>query len=149
MSAPSRATWSPDGKHIAFNMFIKGKKTSFSTPVTQPEGVKWNDEVKVFDDITFRFDGAGYLPEGTNQVFRLSVEGGSPRQLTHGDADLNISAWLDNDTVLVTGNDADDRDMDFIESEIYAIELSDLSMTALTKRYGPDSGTIISPCVSH
>ena len=145
ISAPSRATWSPDGKHIAFNMFVKGKKPSFSTPVTKPEGAKWNDAVKVFDDLTFRFDGAGYLPEGTTQVFTLPVEGGSPRQLTHGNVDLNTSTWLDNDTVLVTGNTANDRDMDFIESEIYAIELSDLSMTALTNRDGPDSGAAVSP----
>ncbi|ARD44241.1 S9 family peptidase [Colwellia sp. PAMC 21821] len=145
ISAPSRATWSPDGKHIAFNMFIEGKKPSFSTPVTKPEGAKWNDAVKVFDDLTFRFDGAGYLPEGTNQVFTLPVEGGSPRQLTHGDADMNTSTWLDNDTVLVTGNTSADRDMDFIESEIYAIQLSDLSITALTSRDGPDSGATVSP----
>jgi len=145
ISAPSRATWSPDGKHIAFNMFVKGKKTSFSKPVTKPEGAKWNDAVKVFDDLTFRFDGAGYLPEGTTQVFTLPIEGGSPRQLTHGDTDMKTSAWLDNDTVLVIGNTAEDRDMDFIESEVYAVELSDLSITALTSRDGPDSGAIVSP----
>ncbi len=145
ISAPSRATWSPDGKHIAFNMFVKGKKPSFSKPVSKPEGAKWNDAMKVFDDLTFRFDGAGYLPEGTTQVFTLPVEGGSPRQLTHGDADMNTSSWLDNDTVLVTGNTAKDRHMDFIESDIYAIELNDLSITALTHRDGPDSGARVSP----
>ncbi|WP_223270213.1 alpha/beta hydrolase family protein [Colwellia sp. C1TZA3] len=145
VSAPSRASWSPDGKHIAFNMFVKGKKPSFVIPVDKPEGAEWNDAVKVYDDLTFRFDGAGYLPEGTSQVFTLPVEGGTPRQLTHGDADMNTSTWLDNDTVLVTGNSAEDRDMDFIESEIYAIELSSLSMTALTSRDGPDSGATVSP----
>lgn len=144
-SAPSRAIWSPDGKHIAFNMFVKGKKPSFSTPVTKPENAKWNDAVKVFDDLTFRFDGAGYLPEGTNQVFTLPVGGGTPRQITHGDADMKTSSWLNNNTVLVTGNNAKDRDMDYIESEIYAIELSDLSITALTNRDGPDSGAVVSP----
>mgnify|MGYP000255758993 CR=1 FL=1 len=145
ISAPSRAIWSPDGKHIAFNMFIKGKKPSFATPVAKPEGAKWNDAVEVFDDLTFRFDSAGYLPEGTTQAFTLPIEGGSPRQLTHGDVDMNTSTWLDSDTVLVTGNTAEDREMDFIESEIYAIELSDLSMTALTSRDGPDGGPIVSP----
>jgi acylaminoacyl-peptidase len=145
ISAPSRGTWSPDGKHIAFNMFIKGKGPSFSTPVTKPEGAKWNDAAKVFDDLTFRFDGAGYLPVGTTQVFTLPIEGGSPRQLTHGDVDMNTSAWLDNDTVLVTGNTAEDRDTDFNESEIYSVELSDLSITALTSRDGPDGGATVSP----
>jgi len=145
ISAPSQPTWSPNGQHIAFNMFVKGKKPSFSTPVTKPEHAKWNDAFKVYDDLTFRFDGAGYLPEGTSQVFTLPVEGGTPRQITHGDADMKTSSWLDDDTVLVTGNVAEDRDMDFIESEIYAIELTDLSIKALTNRDGPDSGAIVSP----
>ena len=145
ISAPSRASWSPDGKHIAFNMFIKGKTPSFSTPVNKPEGANWNEAVKVFDELTFRFDGAGYLPEGTTQAFTLPISGGSPRQLTHGDIDLNVSTWLDNETVLVTGNTAEDRDMDFIESEIYAIKLNDLSMKALTNRDGPDSAPTVSP----
>jgi len=149
ISAPSRATWSPDGQHIAFNMFIKGKKTSFSTPAAKPEGAKWNDAMKVFDDLTFRFDGAGYLPVGTTQAFTLPIEGGTPRQITHGDANMNVSTWLDNDTVLVTGNTAEDRDMDFIESEIYAIELNDLSIRALTSRDGPDTGAIVSPNGKH
>ncbi len=145
ISAPSRAVWSPDGKHIAFNMFIKGKNPSFAIPVDKPDGAKWNDAMKVFDDLTFRFDGAGYLPKGTTQVFTLPIEGGSPRQLTHGDVDMNASTWLDNDAILVTGNTAKDRDMDFIESEIYAIEMNDLSMTALTSRDGPDGGATVSP----
>ena len=80
-------------------MFVKSKKASFSTPVDKPEGAKWNDGVKVFDDLTFRFDGAGYLPKGTTQVFTLPIEGGTPRQITHGEADMNTSNWLDNDTV--------------------------------------------------
>lgn len=144
-SAPSNVTWSPDGKHIAFNMFVKGKKPSFAQSMAPPEGAKWNDGVKVFDDLTFRFDGAGYLEEGTTQVFVLPVEGGSPRQLSFGEVNLNTATWLDNDTLLVTGNTADDRDMDFIESEIYAIELADLSMKALTTRDGPDGQPKVSP----
>ncbi|WP_245807563.1 alpha/beta hydrolase family protein [Cognaticolwellia beringensis] len=144
-SAPSRAIWSPDGKHIAFNMFVKGKSPSFAPAVDKPEGAQWNDAMKVYDDLTFRFDGRGYLDEGTTQVFTIPIEGGSVRQLTHGDADMNTSAWLDKDTLLVTGNSAEDRDMDFIESEIYAIELQDLSITALTKRDGPDAGATVSP----
>ena len=145
VSAPSRAIWSPDGKHIAFNMFLKGKSPSFSTPVSQPEGAKWNDAVKVYDDLIFRFDGAGYLPQGTSQVFTLPIEGGTPRQITHGSADMNASAWLDNDTVLVTGNTAEDRELDFIESEIYAVQLSNLAIKALTNRDGPDGGAVVSP----
>ncbi|KXI30368.1 alpha/beta hydrolase family protein [Paraglaciecola hydrolytica] len=142
---PSGAVWSPDGKKVAFSMFVKGDKPSFAAPMSPPEGASWNPAVKVFDELTFRFDGAGYLDVGKNQIFVLSIDGGTPRQVTFGDADMSSPAWLDNDTLLATGNTADDRDMDPIESEIYAIELSDLSLRAMTSRDGPDLDPVVSP----
>ena len=145
IEGPSEAVWSPDGKHIAFSMFVRGEKPSFATPPSPPEGASWNPGVKVFDDITFRFDGAGYLQEGVTQIFVLPVNGGTPRQMTFGEADMSGPTWLDHDTLLVAGNNADDRDMDPIESEIYAIELNGLSLRALTTRDGPDHTPVVSP----
>ena len=142
---PSGAVWSPDGKQVAFSMFVKKDKPSFASPPAAPEGAKWNDGVKVIDTLTFRFDGAGYLEDGAEQAFVLPVDGGTPRQLTFGEADLGGPQWLDNDTLLVTGNLAEDRDLDPIESEIYAVELSDLSIRPLTSRDGPDLGPRVSP----
>tara|TARA_R110000751_G_scaffold2632_2_gene13978 strand:+ start:12218 stop:14302 length:2085 start_codon:yes stop_codon:yes gene_type:complete len=145
LEGPSEATWSPDGKHVAFSMFVKGESPSFAKAPTPPEGATWNAGVKVIDDLTFRFDGAGYLEDGATQVFVLPVDGGTPRQVTFGEADMGGPAWLDNDTLLVSGNAAEDRDMDPIESEIYAVELSDLSVTPLTSRDGPDFDPAVSP----
>ena len=143
--APSGAAWSPDGETIAFSMFVPGKTPSFAEPVSPPEGAEWNEPVRVFDDLTFRFDGQGYLEEGVQQVFTLPASGGSPRQVTDGEADMGNPEWLDNDTLLVTGNLAEDRELDPIESEIYALELSDLSLTPLTSRDGPDHSPVVSP----
>lgn len=145
LTAPSQAVWSPDGNQIAFRMFIEGTKPTFAKPINKPKGAKWNEDVKVYDDIVFRFDGAGYLKEGTNQVFVIPASGGTARQVTAGESDLNNPTWLDNDTLLVTGNLAKDRDMDPIESEIYAIELEDLSLSPLTTRDGPDHSPVVSP----
>jgi dipeptidyl aminopeptidase/acylaminoacyl peptidase len=143
--SPSEAVWSPDDKHIAFSMFVKGEKPSFAKAPTPPEGAKWNEGVKVIDDLTFRFDGQGYLEDGATQVFVLPVDGGTPRQVTFGEADMDSPAWLDNDTLLVSGNKAEDRDMDPIESEIYAVELTNLSVQPLTSRDGPDHAPVVSP----
>ncbi len=145
LEGPSGAVWSPDGKSIAFTMFVPGEKPSFATSPTAPEGATWNEPVKVFDDLTFRFDGAGYLKDGASHTFVLSVDGGTPRQVTSGDASMGGPAWLDNDTLLVSGNTAADRDMDPVESEIYAVELSDLSVRALTSRDEPDYAPVVSP----
>jgi acylaminoacyl-peptidase len=142
---PSEAVWSPDGKTIAFTMFVPGEKPGFAKPPAAPEGATWSEPVKVFDDLQFRADGAGYLKDGATHVFTLPVDGGTPRQVTSGEASLQQPAWLDNDTLLVAGNRAEDRDMDPIESEIYAVELSDLSVRTLTTRDGPDYSPVVSP----
>ena len=139
------ATWSPDGSTIAFTMFTPGETPSFATPITPPEGAEWSAPVRVFDDLQFRFDGQGYLKEGATHVYTLSADGGTPRQITSGEADFSSPAWLDDATLLVVGNEAEDRDLDPIESEIYAVNLSDLSRTALTTRDGPDLLPVPSP----
>ncbi len=143
--APRQAAWSPDGQSIAFTMFEPANAPSFAKPPKAPDGATWSPPVRVFDDLQFRFDGRGYLKEGADHVFTLSADGGSPRRVTDGEADFGSPEWLDADTLLVVGNDAEDRELDLIESEIYAVELSDLSRTALTSRDGPDSSPAVSP----
>jgi len=143
--APGAPQWSPDGRQIAFSMFTPSEPPSFATPPKPPEGAKWNDPVRVFDDITIRFDGAGYLQEGATHVYVVPADGGTPRQLTKGEHDFDSPAWLDNDTLLVVGNDVPDAELDPVESEIYAIELADLSRRVLTTRDGPDNAPEVSP----
>ncbi|MGB6230507.1 MAG: S9 family peptidase [Litorimonas sp.] len=142
---PGNAVWSPDGQMIAFTQFVPGQTPAFAKPIAAPKGAEWSPAVRVFDDMTFRFDGAGYLREGATHVFTISAEGGSPRQITSGEVDYGSPAWLDEDTLLVTGNQSEDREMDPVESEIYAVELDDLSVTALTDRDGPDNSPAVSP----
>ncbi|MBV7256215.1 S9 family peptidase [Pacificimonas sp. WHA3] len=142
---PSAPTWSPDGKYLAFSMFVPDEKASFAKSPKSPEGAKWAEPMKIIDDLVFRFDGAGYLPKGKTHVFVLSTEGGTPRQVTSGANGFDAPAWLGNDTLLVTGNAAEDADLDPIESEIYRIRLSDLSRSAVTDRDGPDFAPAVSP----
>jgi len=143
--SPGQFVWSPDGAHLAFSMFVPGDKPSFATPPKPPEGASWADPVRVFDDLTFRFDGRGWLRDGATHVFVVGTEGGEPRQITDGDNDFSSPTWLDDDTVLAVGNDVPDAELDPIESEIYAVELSDHSRTALTNRDGPDASPAVSP----
>jgi acylaminoacyl-peptidase len=142
---PGSAAWSPDGATVAFTMFTPSDTPSFAKPITQPEGAEWSPPVRVFDDLQFRFDGRGYLKEGATHVYTLSADGGTPRQITSGEADFSDPTWLNNGTLLVTGNDVEGRELDPIESEIYAVNLTDLSRSVLTTRDGPDLSPAVSP----
>ena len=143
--SPSGATWSPDGKYVAFSMLVSGEKPSFATPLKPPEGASWSEPMRVYENMTFRFDGRGYLKYGTNQIFVLPVDGGTPRQVTFADDSPESPVWLNNSTLLVSGNLAEDRDRDPAESEIYAVNLSDLSIRPVTSRDGPDHSPVVSP----
>lgn len=141
----SGVVWSPNGKQLAFSMFVETDKPSFATPLAPPKGAKWNKPFNVIDNMSFRFDGAGYLKEGAPQIFTLPVNGGTPRQVTFEEAGLSNPQWLGNNKLLLTGNLAEDRDLDPIESEIYTLDLADLNITALTTRDGPDHSPVVSP----
>jgi dipeptidyl aminopeptidase/acylaminoacyl peptidase len=141
----SGVVWSPNGKQLAFGMFVEADKPSFATPLTPPKDAKWNKAFNVIDDMTFRFDGAGYLQDGASQIFTLPVGGGTPRQVTFEESGLSNPQWQGNNTLLLTGNLAEDRDLDPIESEIYTLNLADLNITALTTRDGPDHSPVVSP----
>ena len=142
---PNDAVWSKDGTQIAFRMFTPSKAPQFATAPKPPAGAEWNPPVRVFDDVTFRSDGAGYLSEGANHIYTLPAGGGTPRQVTFGDVDYTSPIWQDEDTLLIVGNEAEDRDFDPIESEIYALDLNTLTTRALTTRDGPDHSPQLSP----
>jgi dipeptidyl aminopeptidase/acylaminoacyl peptidase len=142
---PGAPVWSPDGKTVAFSMLVPDERAGFAKPPKSPEGAEWAQPVRVVDDLVFRFDGAGYLPKGKTQIFILNAEGGTPRQVTHGTNGFDSPQWLGNGALLVTGNDAEDADLDPIESEIYRVDLSSETVTPLTQRDGPDFAPKVAP----
>ena len=145
IESPGQFAWSPDGNQLAFSMFVEGEEPEFAEAPDAPPGADWAEPVRVFDDLTFRFDGLGWLRDGATHVFTVGAQGGEPRQVTDGENDFSSPAWLDADTLLVVGNDVPDAELDPIESEIYAVELEDLSRRALTTRDGPDASPAVSP----
>lgn len=146
-SSPSSMTWSPDGKAIAFSMFVKRDGKPLATPPRKPEGAEWAPPVTVIEEMPFRADGAGYLPLGNSHLFVLSAEGGTPRQLTSGSYNHGGTlAWTpDGDSILFAANRQEDFRHDPIESELWSVRLADGELTKLTDRNGPDFAPAISP----
>jgi acylaminoacyl-peptidase len=143
--APGAFSWSPDGQHLAFTMFVPGPTPSFASAPSAPEGADWAPPVRVFDDLNIRFDGQGWLRNGATHMFVVPAEGGEPRALTDGEQDFSSPVWLNIGTILVVGNDAPDADFDPVESEIYAVDVATGDRRALTSRDGPDGTPAVSP----
>jgi acylaminoacyl-peptidase len=144
--SPGRFKWSPDGRFIAFTMFVPGKKESFATMPSKPEGARWNDPPKFIDKLNYRSDGAGYLKEGFQQLFILSVNGGTPRQITFEENDHWGFDWsLEGDKLYFTANLHEDGELDPRNSEIYSVDVLSREVVQLTSRQGPDAGPEVSP----
>ncbi|MFK7770790.1 MAG: prolyl oligopeptidase family serine peptidase [Saprospiraceae bacterium] len=145
--SPSNLSWSPDGKWIAFLMSVPFETKPLVNLPAKPEGANWETPPKYIDQMKFKADGAGFLRNVRKQLFVLSVDGGTPRQLTFGDYEVNgTPEWSSGGTsILFTSNRNQDREMDPRNSEIYEVNINSGEVSALTKRHGPDSNPKVSP----
>src|SRR5690606_29733749 len=84
---PAALSWSPDGRWIAFTMFVPKDQKPLATMPSKPEGAEWAPPVKVVDSLIYRLDGEGFLESGHTHVFIVPAEGGTPHQVTNGDFD--------------------------------------------------------------
>ncbi len=144
--SPGQVTWSHNDQYIAFNMFVPKEHASIIKMPAKPEGAKWNTPPTYIDNIVYRGDGQGYLKPGNMQLFTLSTDGGSPRQLTFTEFDHGPPIWSKNDTdVYFSANFHKEEALEPNDSEIHKLNVAKGKISTLTKRYGPDQGPALSP----
>ncbi|QQS42555.1 MAG: S9 family peptidase [Acidobacteriota bacterium] len=140
--SPGGLSWSPDGSRIAFFMRVPDSQKPLAKLPSKPEGAEWAEGAKVIDRLVYRADGRGYLPYGYSQLFLLSADGGTPRQITSGDFNHGGGiAWSpDGNSVIISANRHADWEDQPNNSELYKVGLTDGKTEQLTTRFGPDSG---------
>ena len=144
--APGGASWSPDGRMIAFSMFVPDSPKPFAKLPAKPEGASWAPPAKTYERLLYRSDGAGFLPLGYWHIFVLPAEGGTPRQLTSGPYNhRGTPAWTpDSRHILVSANRRDDWEYER-DPEIFEFAVEDGAVRQLTDRRGPDGSPAVSP----
>jgi acylaminoacyl-peptidase len=143
---PGQVAWSYNDKFVAFNMFVPKTHESIIKMPAAPEGAKWNKPPTYIDKMNYRGDGAGYYKSGNMQLFTLSINGGTPRQLTFTEFDHGAPVWSKTGKQLYfTANFHKDEEFKPLDSEVYQISIQNGTVTPLTKRYGPDTNPVLSP----
>lgn len=144
--APGAVSWSHDDRYLAFTMFVPAKDESLIKMPGKPEGAKWNTPPTYIDKLNYRGDGQGYIKGGNDQLFTLSVDGGTPKQLTTAEFDHGAPVWSnDGKSLYFSANFHPESDFEPANSEVYKLDLSDNSVKALTDRFGPDGSPALSP----
>jgi acylaminoacyl-peptidase len=151
--APEAINWSPDGKMLSFSSLVLGKGPRVADLPSPPAGAKWADPPAAYDRLVYRFNGAGYLKPGYMQIFVISAEGGSPRQISNGNFPNGGSefgparaSWTpDGKFLIVSVNRHPESDHAFFDDEVYEFSVADGSLRALTNRKGPDNTPTVSP----
>lgn len=147
---PNDLAWSPDGKWIAFRMLvpannnwpIEGKLAPY-----KPKGAKWTEPPRVVQKLNYRRDRIGFLGDGTQHLFIVPADGGTPRQITTGDHDAGAPQWMPDGRTIVFSSAPRVEDSEYLwrQSDIYALDINTGAIRQLTTRDGPDSNPRVSP----
>jgi dipeptidyl aminopeptidase/acylaminoacyl peptidase len=146
--APGGLKWSPDGRFILFTTSLPDDTPILPVKLPPvPRGAQLAKGAVVVDRLSWGSDGVGPTTKNYTHVFVVdALVGGTPRQISSGNYSHSGPDWsADGRTIYVSGIRKPDAEYLRGDSEIYAINVATLGVTALTDRKGPDSNPIVSP----
>jgi dipeptidyl aminopeptidase/acylaminoacyl peptidase len=153
---PADIRWSPDGKSIGFTSFVPKPPTWAIDMPKPPDSAKWTKAPRIVESLHFREDRRGFIEQGYRHLYVVQVEGGPPRQVTHGD--WNVGArfdalsgpvgwdWSpDGRTMVFDGSTDADGDYRYRESNVYAVDVATGAIHPLTRDRGVWTHPTFSP----
>jgi dipeptidyl aminopeptidase/acylaminoacyl peptidase len=151
---PRNVRWSPDGKSIAFAMFVPAtERWNISLPEA-PKGAKWTAAPRIVDTLHYRQDRVGFLEDGYTHLFVVPADGGTPRALTSGKwsvgaGELRSGASLDwtpdSKTIVFNGNRTENADLKYEVSSLYAVDVASGTIRDLVVSPGEWDEPAVSP----
>ena len=148
------ARWSPDGKSIAFSMFVPEKDPwSIGMPAA-PQGAHWTAAPRVVESLHYRQDKLGFLEDGHLHLFVVAADGGAPRQITGGTWALGAGElrspvpmdWTpDSKAIIFEGDRAAEADLHYQTSQLLVADLTSGTIRELVAKPGFWSRPVVSP----
>ncbi len=143
---PSSITWSPYGRHIAFNSSVPDRSNWDIAMPSPPPGATWTPGPKIVERASYKRDRQGYVDDEYTHIFVVSADGGAVRQLTDGEWNHSSPTWTpDGREILFSGLRVEEADLQWRHSEIYSVDVASRTIRQLTDRHGQDSGAVPSP----
>ena len=144
-SSIGNVIWSDDDRYLLFTSFVEKTGNKLIQMPKKPKGAKWNEPPIEIDDMVYRYDGGGFRRPGSTQIFVLSSEGGTPRQVSELNKNIRSIEWMSNDKVLFSANLSENSDFEPSNSDIYSLDVPSGEIKKLTERFGPDYAPKVSP----
>lgn len=160
IKTPGLINWSPDGNSIAFVMLVPEKESWNISMPSAPEGATWTKPPRMISTLHYRQDRRGFMEEGYTHLFVVPADGGTARQLTHGNwnvgarfSGLTFGAGIDwtpdGRSIVFDGLRVENPDDHYGESVIQAIDVATGDLRNLTTERGYWTNPVVSPDGRH
>jgi len=149
LEGPSKLAWSPDGERLAVRARVPREPVWKLDLPGKPKDAEWTEDATVTKRLNYRMDGIGRI-EWYNHIFLVPADGGSPRQLTEGDWNVEAQGRLrftpDGEEILFDGEKTGEGEEDdpFV-NHLYAVSVPGGELRRITSQEGNWHSPVPSP----